>query len=99
MPARKTWLATPVFGNRVRNTRFSNGWKVVDATHREAMADVTSQAFLSSQVGIVLGSCRLEHGRAKIGRVAEVLGEGIVSQEGPTTRKPSSNVGVTSFVP
>src|ERR1041385_2936190 len=80
-------------------TGFSNRWKIVDSTYREAVADVTSEALLRSQVGIVLGSGRLKHRRSKVGRIAEVLRKRIVRQHRPPAGEATSNVCVSRLVP
>src|SRR6266436_3973445 len=80
-------------------TGFSNGWKVVDGAYREAVANVASEPLLRSQIGIVLGSGRLEHRRSKVGRIAEVLCKRIVRQHRPAPGEAASNICVASFVP
>src|SRR3954451_12308506 len=83
----------------MRKTGFSNGWNVVDGAYGKAVANVTGETLLSGQVGIVLWSSRLEHRRAKVGRITEVLSKGVVGEERPPTSKPASDVNVTSFIP
>src|SRR5436190_14566759 len=83
----------------MRKTGFSNGWNVVDGACGKAVANVTGEPLLRSQIGIVLWSGRLEHRRPEVGRIAEVLGKRIVGEECPPTSKPASDVNVTSFIP
>src|SRR5437763_16196068 len=83
----------------MRKTGFSNGWNVVDGAYQEAVANVTSKHLLRGQIGIVLGSGRLEHRGSKVRRIAEVLCKRIVRQHGPASREASSNIYVAGFVP
>src|SRR5438874_4387704 len=83
----------------MRKTGFSNGWNVVDGAYREAVANVTSKPLLRGQIGIVLGSGRLEHRRSKVGRIAEVLCKRIVRQHRPPASEAAPNICVASFVP
>src|SRR5258707_13031931 len=83
----------------MRKTGFSNRWNVIDGAKREAVANVTSEPLLRGQIGIVLGSSRLEHWRSKVGRIAEVLGKRIVRQHRPPPSEAASNICVASVVP
>src|SRR5437016_13026638 len=83
----------------MRETGLAQGGNVIDGTQREAVADVTSEPLLRGQIGIVLGSGRLEHRRSKVGRIAEVLCKRIVRQHRPAPSETASNICVAGFVP
>src|SRR6266567_6829524 len=63
------------------------------------MANVAGKTFLRDKIGIVLRRGRLEHWRAEIWCVAEVLRKGVVREEGPAVRKTSPDVNVTGLIP
>src|SRR2546423_1813139 len=77
----------------------TNRGKVVDCAQGEAVADVAGRAFLKRKVAVVLRDGRLEHRGAKVRRVAQVLGESIVSQERKATRETPADVNVPGVVP
>src|SRR6267378_4831541 len=83
----------------MRKTGLAQGREVIDGTHREAMAYVARWSLFRGQIRIILGSGRLEHRRAEIGRIAEVLRKRIVGEECPPSSKPASDVDITGFIP
>src|SRR2546428_11273736 len=63
------------------------------------MAHVAGEPLLGPQIGVVLRDSRFVHGRAEIGRVTQILGEGVIEQEGESIAEPPPSVNPPRVIP
>ncbi len=63
------------------------------------MAYITARPFFGVEVQVVLRDGRFVHGRAKVRRIGQVLGIGIVGQKAQAVRIATSQVNVARVVP
>src|SRR5439155_5016840 len=83
--------AKPILAPQSRN--------IVNATQREAMADVAARAFFKVQIPVVLWDGRFVHRRTEVRRVGQILGEGIVGQKAEPMRVAAANIHIARVVP
>src|SRR5438128_2279269 len=89
----------PVFADCSHEAVVVPRWNVVNGTQRKAVADVAGGTALSVEGAIVLRDRRLEHGRAKIGRIAQIFRPRVVCKKSKSAGITTADVHVARVVP
>src|ERR1039457_2079602 len=94
MPTYALPLATASAG-----TSLSNAAPMVRSFLCGAVAHIACRPFLRGKVVIVLRNGGLGHGRAELGSVTQILGEGVIGQQAQPVGIPAAHVDVAGVVP
>src|SRR5437667_9954172 len=71
----------------------------IHGAQREPVPDVATRSLLGIQIVVVLRNARLEHRRAEVRRVGEVLCIGVVGQQAETVRVPAADIDISGVMP
>src|SRR4030095_14481967 len=73
--------------------------QIVDSAQRKAVPNIASRAFFCSKVVVVLWNRGLEHRRAEIRGIRQILCKRVISENGRTALVAAANIDIASVVP